>query len=339
MVWQPASAPWTARVDAGLWECEAACPFSTQKEASLSSSVLFNGFLRNSLFGSALRDNHRQVPHKHSKRRCSTAKCSPHIVVAIVKNDDTPNNSSQFFELARRKALGPYLRATEGRLPGGTFRRATFTRKYPFEGRDLSPGLFHPGPGVSHVQPTPHKGVHDSHKHAHDPRSFLLNLKKFCNHAYQNGVRTLEATQLAPLVPYAAPLLAVIAFALIVGVLVGRWIGRTSVQGLQMSNAGNSEVVTSSEPKAPTAISVFLEGDMKKKESVEWVNMVFGKIWKVYRLGMESWLVGLLQPLIDNLQKPDYVSRVQIKRFDLGDEPISIRSVERRTSRRVNDLQ
>lgn len=86
----------------------------------------------------------------------------------------------------------------------------------------------------------------------------------------------------------------------------------------------------------PTSFSLFLE----RKESVEWVNMVLGKLWKVYRGGIENWIIGLLQPVIDNnLNKPDYVQRVEIKQFSLGDEPLSVRNVERRTSRRVNDLQ
>lgn len=91
--------------------------------------------------------------------------------------------------------------------------------------------------------------------------------------------------------------------------------------------------------QTPTSISMFLEKELQRKESVEWVNMVLGKLWKVYRPGLENWVVGLLQPVIDDLQKPDYVQRVEVKQFSLGDEPLSVRSVERRTSRRVNDLQ
>lgn len=92
-------------------------------------------------------------------------------------------------------------------------------------------------------------------------------------------------------------------------------------------------------PQVPTSFSLFLEKDLQRKESVEWVNMVLGKLWKVYKPGLENWLTGLLQPVIDNLKKPDYVQRVEIKQFSLGDEPLSVRNVERRTSRRVNDLQ
>ncbi|KAJ0963916.1 hypothetical protein J5N97_029038 [Dioscorea zingiberensis] len=92
-------------------------------------------------------------------------------------------------------------------------------------------------------------------------------------------------------------------------------------------------------PQVPTSFSLFFEKDLQRKESVEWVNMVLGKLWKVYRGGIENWIIGLLQPVIDNLKKPDYVQRVEIKQFSLGDEPLSVRNVERRTSRRVNDLQ
>ncbi|KAJ4775513.1 Calcium-dependent lipid-binding (CaLB domain) family protein [Rhynchospora pubera] len=92
-------------------------------------------------------------------------------------------------------------------------------------------------------------------------------------------------------------------------------------------------------PQVPTSFSLFLEKDLQRKESVEWVNMVLRKLWKVYRSGIEDWIVGLLQPVIDNIPKPDYVQRVEIKQFSLGDEPLSVRNVERRTSRRINDLQ
>ncbi|KAL9682526.1 hypothetical protein QQ045_014327 [Rhodiola kirilowii] len=92
-------------------------------------------------------------------------------------------------------------------------------------------------------------------------------------------------------------------------------------------------------PQVPTSFSMLLEKDLQRKESVEWVNMVLGKLWMVYRNGLENWIIGLLQPVIDNLKKPDYVERVEIKQFSLGDEPLSVRNVERRTSRRINDLQ
>ncbi|CAN6481744.1 unnamed protein product [Victoria cruziana] len=92
-------------------------------------------------------------------------------------------------------------------------------------------------------------------------------------------------------------------------------------------------------PQVPTSFSLFLEKDLQRKESVEWVNMVLWKLWKVYRNGIENWIIGLIQPVIDDLNKPGYVQRVEIKQFSLGEEPLSVRNVERRTSRRANDLQ
>lgn len=104
-------------------------------------------------------------------------------------------------------------------------------------------------------------------------------------------------------------------------------------------DARSSDSKPGSWPQVPIGLSLLLEKDLQRKESVEWVNMVLGKLWKVYRGGIENWIIGLLQPVIDNLKKPDYVQRVEIKQFSLGDEPLSVRSVERRTSRRSNDLQ
>jgi Ca2+-dependent lipid-binding protein len=70
-----------------------------------------------------------------------------------------------------------------------------------------------------------------------------------------------------------------------------------------------------------------------QKESVEWVNMVIHKVWKVYRRSLEVWLVQLLQPAIDNLGKPNWVKRVKIVELNLDYEPIIVRNVQRRASR------
>lgn len=111
------------------------------------------------------------------------------------------------------------------------------------------------------------------------------------------------------------------------------------VWSLRKSNKSVSEGGPGMWPQVPSSFSLFLEKDLQRKESVEWVNMVLGKLWKVYKPGLENWVIGLLQPVIDNLKKPDYVERVQIKQFSLGDEPFLVRNVERRTSRSLNDLQ
>lgn len=141
-----------------------------------------------------------------------------------------------------------------------------------------------------------------------------------------------------PVPPFTGGLISLLGVVLILGVILDRWIWRSSRRG--HSRDGRNVQSEGSGPQlSSSGIAMFLRRDLRKKESVEWVNMVLGKLWKVYRLGLESWLVGLLQPLIDNLQKPAYVERVEIKQFYLGDEPISVRSVQRRASRRTNDLQ
>lgn len=136
-----------------------------------------------------------------------------------------------------------------------------------------------------------------------------------------------------PSPPFNRGIFGLFAFFFFVGVVFDK------VLTWRKTDAGGGDSKPGSRQKVPTGLSFFLEKELQRKESVEWVNMVLGKLWKVYRGGIENWLIGLLQPVIDNLKKPDYVQRVEIKQFSLGDEPLSVRSVERRTSRRANDLQ
>lgn len=146
-------------------------------------------------------------------------------------------------------------------------------------------------------------------------------------------------TQLGVLHPIPSPpinrnIVGLFVFFFFVGVAFDKlWTSR------KRNKAGADEIRRGAWPQVPASFSLFLEKDLQRKESVEWVNMVLGKLWKVYRGGIENWIIGLLQPVIDNLKKPDYVERVEIKQFSLGDEPLSVRNVERRTSRRDNDLQ
>lgn len=149
---------------------------------------------------------------------------------------------------------------------------------------------------------------------------------------------SFDASPQVPVPPFTGGLISLLGLVLILGVILDRWIWRSSRRG-QSQDGGNVQSEALGPQLSSSGIAMFLRRDLRKKESVEWVNMVLGKLWKVYRLGLESWLVGLLQPLIDNLKKPAYVERVQIKQFYLGDEPISVRSVQRRASRRTNDLQ
>ncbi|XP_049390825.1 uncharacterized protein LOC125855183 [Solanum stenotomum] len=146
-------------------------------------------------------------------------------------------------------------------------------------------------------------------------------------------------TQLGVMHPLPSPpinrnIFSLFALFFFVGIVFDKvWTSRKS--NAKSNNGGNSGIWS----QVPANLSSLLEKDLQRKESVEWVNMVLGKLWKVYKPRIENWIIGLLQPVIDNLKKPDYVQRVEIKQFSLGDEPLSVRSVERKTSRRVNDLQ
>ncbi|CAK9198291.1 unnamed protein product [Sphagnum troendelagicum] len=116
----------------------------------------------------------------------------------------------------------------------------------------------------------------------------------------------------------------------------------SKASGTSQANPQASEELQSAQAAmaAPVALSLLLQRDLKKKESAEWLNMVLGKIWNLYRRTLEGWLVELLQPLIDEIpEKPPLVQRVKITQFFLGDDPVTVRSIERRTSRRANDLQ
>eukprot|EP00897_Mesotaenium_endlicherianum_P001201 jgi/Mesen1/1108/ME000123S00277 len=130
---------------------------------------------------------------------------------------------------------------------------------------------------------------------------------------------------------------------LLVSVTIERWWWdfRLDSKGLKHLNLPETHREPEPQPpRVPAAVPpVPTSEDMRKKESVEWINMVLGKMFRVYRTGLQLWLVGILQPLIDDLNKPKYVQRVRIKSFFLGEEPITVRSIERRTSRRANDLQ
>ncbi|MCO5569737.1 hypothetical protein L7F22_023452 [Adiantum nelumboides] len=154
----------------------------------------------------------------------------------------------------------------------------------------------------------------------------------------ESSSSSFDAPPKTPVPPFTGGLISLLGLVLVCGVLLDKWTWR-SPRKVQPTNAGSMQREGLGPQFSSTGIAMFLRRDLRTKESVEWVNMVLGKLWKVYRLGLESWLVGLLQPLIDNLQKPAYVERVQIKQFYLGDEPISVRSVQRRASRRSNDLQ
>ncbi|KAK9809249.1 hypothetical protein WJX72_012084 [[Myrmecia] bisecta] len=77
-------------------------------------------------------------------------------------------------------------------------------------------------------------------------------------------------------------------------------------------------------------------------ESVEWFNMCWRKVWRVYQRGLERWLADLLQPVFDDLAAeaavPRFVQRLRILEFTLDHEAPTFSNMRRRTSRKDSDL-
>uniref|UniRef100_A0A061SBL8 Integral membrane single c2 domain protein n=1 Tax=Tetraselmis sp. GSL018 TaxID=582737 RepID=A0A061SBL8_9CHLO len=76
-------------------------------------------------------------------------------------------------------------------------------------------------------------------------------------------------------------------------------------------------------------------------EPVEWVNMCWRKMWRVYQRGLERWIVDLLQPLFDSLiddVAPRSLRRLKIVEFTLDHEAPTFSNMRRRNSRKDSDL-
>lgn len=240
---------------------------------------------------------------------------NPHIVCAISSSEEIASFFNfQLSELAR-KVEGPlYIEQSDKSL---------------ISKETLENGLQTEGETVAVVK---------AFKFVSDDTNSHAKWKQSLRHSWGSSPSSLHAPPQVPVPPFTGGLISSLGLILVFGVILDRWILRSTRRG-QSQDGGNLRPEVLGPPLSVSEVATFLRRDLRTKESVEWLNMVLGKLWKVYRLGLEGWLVGLLQPLIDNLQKPGYVERVQIKQFYLGDEPISVRSVQRRASRRTNDLQ
>lgn len=164
-----------------------------------------------------------------------------------------------------------------------------------------------------------------------------------------NYFSSVDASPGTPLLPFLGDTFLGLGSLLIVAVVLGSWWKKlmhgkktlNSEASGSTSAAGAKDVLNAQAAvAAPVALSMLLQSDMKKKESAEWLNMVLGKVWNLYRRKLENTLVEAIQPVIDEIpEKPPHVERVVLKQFFLGDEPVTLRTIERRTSRRANDLQ
>ncbi|CAL8470275.1 g9817 [Coccomyxa elongata] len=93
------------------------------------------------------------------------------------------------------------------------------------------------------------------------------------------------------------------------------------------------------EPDTTTTAMVLYSDN---EEAVEWVNMCWRKMWRVYQRGLERWIADLLQPVFDNLvtdgMVPRFVQRLRILEFTIDHEAPYFSKMRRRTSRKDSDL-
>lgn len=164
-----------------------------------------------------------------------------------------------------------------------------------------------------------------------------------------NYFSSVDASPGTPLFPFLGDSFLGLGSLVLVAIVIASWwrklrLGKKTfnTEGSGSTSAASTKDVLSAQAAvaAPVALSMLLQSDMKKKESAEWLNMVLGKVWNLYRRKLEITLVEAIQPVIDEIpEKPPHVERVVLKQFFLGDEPVTLRTIERRTSRRANDLQ
>lgn len=142
-------------------------------------------------------------------------------------------------------------------------------------------------------------------------RSFLENMLPSQTKTYS---RTLELAPQSPLPPFTGRLTLAFAAVLLVGVMLAKlwWNLKQDAQGSSFSKPEDRPQAEDFRKAGVLGVgTALLQKDLGRKESVEWVNMVSGKVWKVYRRSVEGRLVGLIQPLIANLKKSDWVKRVE----------------------------
>ncbi|KAL6783990.1 hypothetical protein ACKKBG_A04335 [Auxenochlorella protothecoides x Auxenochlorella symbiontica] len=77
-------------------------------------------------------------------------------------------------------------------------------------------------------------------------------------------------------------------------------------------------------------------------EDVEWFNMCWRKVWRVYQRGIESWLAEMLQPVLDGVVTdspvPAMLKRIRIMEVNLDHEAPYFSNMRRRSSRKDSDL-
>ncbi|KAG2425949.1 hypothetical protein HXX76_013322 [Chlamydomonas incerta] len=127
-----------------------------------------------------------------------------------------------------------------------------------------------------------------------------------------------------------------------------------AAQGGTVGWGGNwtADSMPSAPPNSPSAAAVAAAAAMgglppppvgaDAGESVEWVNMCWRKVWRVYQRGLERWIIDLLQPVFDGLVKdgsvPRWLCRLRVVELTLDHEAPYFSNMRRRNSRKDSDL-
>ncbi|PNW86145.1 hypothetical protein CHLRE_02g074900v5 [Chlamydomonas reinhardtii] len=130
------------------------------------------------------------------------------------------------------------------------------------------------------------------------------------------------------------------------------FLGGSGVGGAGPGGAGTMDGLPSAPPNSPSAAAVAAAAAMgglppppvgaDPGESVEWVNMCWRKVWRVYQRGLERWIIDLLQPVFDGLVKdgsvPRWLCRLRVVELTLDHEAPYFSNMRRRNSRKDSDL-
>eukprot|EP00178_Gracilaria_changii_P016750 TRINITY_DN480_c0_g1_i10.p1 TRINITY_DN480_c0_g1~~TRINITY_DN480_c0_g1_i10.p1 ORF type:complete len:524 (-),score=71.29 TRINITY_DN480_c0_g1_i10:6893-8464(-) len=96
----------------------------------------------------------------------------------------------------------------------------------------------------------------------------------------------------------------------------------------QMRDDDNINITTLPSPARATA-----------GENAVWLNMSLSTLWRLFRKSTNGIVKDVLQPVLDDMQFPDFVHSVNITNLTLGESPCLLRRIQRLPSRALNEIQ
>ncbi|CAN8075875.1 unnamed protein product [Agarophyton chilense] len=74
-------------------------------------------------------------------------------------------------------------------------------------------------------------------------------------------------------------------------------------------------------------------------ENAVWLNMSLGTLWRLFRKSTNGIVRDVLQPVLNDMELPDFVQSVKITKLTLGESPCLLRKIQRLPSRALNEIQ